>query len=119
MSTKEGIRAASATYRKATKEIAKKLKFKQKASGYPSDDFQAISDMIPDKINSAALKWYKKGIKRGFAKATEMMLDGEFYLEESNLYGPDEIEFKVRTRFDGGKWVIRKIRIVSKEIGFE
>ena len=68
---------------------------------HPSDDFRAISEIIPEKMNKAALKWYKMGIKRGFRKAADMMLDGKFHLKASTLYGPNEIEFKVRTRFAG------------------
>ena len=119
MRTKEGIKASSATYRKATNEVAKKLKIDPEHTEYPSDDFQAISEMIPEKINKAALKWYRMGIKRGFRKATDMMLDGKFHLKASTLYGPDEIEFKVKTRFAGEKWISRKIKIDPEEIGFD
>lgn len=119
MRTKEGIKASSATYRKATSEVAKQLKVTPEHSRYPSDDFQEISELIPEKINEAALKWYKMGINRGFRKATDMMLDGKFRLKASTLYGPQKIEFKVRTKFAGGKWTSRTIKIDPEEIGFE
>jgi len=119
MRTKEGIKASSATYRKATNEVAKKLKVKPEHTKYPGDDFLAVSELIPDKIKEAALKWYKMGIKRGFSKATDMMVDGAFHLKASTLYGPKKIEFKVKTRFAGEKWTSRKIKIDPEDIGFD
>ncbi|MBI4297537.1 MAG: hypothetical protein HY676_03300 [Chloroflexi bacterium] len=119
MRTKEGIKASSATYRKATNEVVKQLKIGFEHTKYPSDDFQAVSEIIPEKLKEKALKWYKIGIKRGFNKATSMMLEGKFHLEESTLYGPRQIEVKVRTRFDGERWISRKIKIDADEIGFE
>lgn len=119
MRTKEGIKASSATYRKATNEVAKQLKVEPDHTKYPSDDFLTISELIPGKMKEAALKWYKMGIKRGFSKATDMMVEGKFHVEASTLYGPKEIEFKVKTKFAGGKWTSRKIKIDSEDIGFE
>ena len=119
MPAKEGIKASSATYRKATKEVAKKLKIDPEHTEYPSDDFLAVSDLIPDKMKDAALKWYKMGIRRGFSKATDMMIDGTFHLKKSTLYGPDKIEFKVKTKFAGEKWTRRKIKINPEDIGFD
>lgn len=119
MRSKDGIKASSATYRKATNEVAKQLKITPEHSKYPSDDFQDITALIPEKINAAELKWYRMGIKRGFSKATDMMLDGKFHLEASTLYGPKKIEFKVKTKFAGGKWITRTIKIDPEDIGFE
>ncbi len=119
MRTKEGIKASSATYRKATNEVAKQLKVDPGHTEYPSDDFQSISELIPEKIHKAALKWYKMGIKRGFKKATDMMLEKKFHIKGSTLYGPDKIEFKVKTKFAGKEWTSRKIKIDPEEIGFD
>lgn len=56
MRTKEGIKAASATYRKATNIVAKKLKLDPEHSEYPSDDFKEIAELIPEEIKKKALK---------------------------------------------------------------
>jgi hypothetical protein len=119
MRTREGIKASSATYRKATNEVAKKLKVKPEHTEYPSDDFLTVSELIPDKIKEAALKWYMMGIKRGFREATDMMIDEVFHLKASTLYGPKNIEFKVKTKFAGEKWTSREIKIDPEDIGFD
>ena len=119
MRTKEGIKAASATYRKATNLVAKKLKVDPDHSEYPSDDFKELTELIPDKIKKKALKWYRMGIRRGFIKATDMMLDEKIYFEKDAVYCPDSFEVKVKTKFSGEKWVRRKIAIKAKDIGFK
>jgi hypothetical protein len=116
--TKEGIKAASATYRKATNEVAKHLKVDPEHTKIPSDDFQEITEMIPEKIKEKALKWYKMGIKRGFVKATDMMLDGKIHQKGKTLYGPNKFDIRVRTKFAGGNWVKRRFTIKAKDIGF-
>jgi hypothetical protein len=119
MRTKEGIKAASATYRKATKQVSKKLKVDFKHSKYPSDDFKEIVGLIPKKIKEKALKWYKMGIRRGLMKATGMMLDGEIYRKGNTVYCPSRFDVRVKTRFSGEEWVQKKYKIKAEDIGFE
>lgn len=119
MRTKEGIKASSATYRKATNEASKKLKVEAEHTNIPSDDFQEVIDLIPDKIKEKALKWYKMGIKRGFNKATDMMLEGDIYKKGNTVYCPNSFEVNVRTKFSGENWTKRKFKLKAKDIGFE
>ena len=119
MRTKESIKAASATYRKATNIVAKKLKVDSEHSDYPSDDFKEIAELIPEEIKKKALKWYKMGIKRGFVKATDMMLEKRVYKKGNAVYCPDSFKVKVKTKFSGENWMRRKYTIKTKDIGFE
>ena len=119
MRTKEGIKASSATYREASKRVAKKLKISLKHSKYPSDDFKEIAEMIPKKIKEKALKWYKMGIHRGLTKATDMMLAGQIYNKGNTVYCPNSFDVRVKTKFSGEAWVNRKHKIGAKDIGFE
>jgi len=119
MRTKESIKASSTTYRKATNEVAKKLKLKADHTKYPSDDFKEITDLIPDKIKDKALKWYKIGIKRGLMKATDLMLDGKIHKKGDTIYCPNSFDIKVKTKFSGEKWTKRKYKINAEDIGFE
>ena len=116
--TEEGIKAASATYRKATIEVAKKLEVKPEHTRIPSDDFQEITEMIPGKMKEKAIKWYKMGIKRGLIKATDMMLLGKIRLKGKTLYCPSKFDVQVRTKFAGEDRVKRKFRLKAKDIGF-
>lgn len=119
MGRREEIKAASATYKKATNEVAKKLKVTPVQTGHPSDDFFETIDLIPEKTKERAIKWYELGIKRGMANATDMILDGTFSMHNNNLEGPAIIKVRVRTRFNGEDWVHREFVIRASEIGFE
>ena len=118
MRTKEGS-AASATYRKATNEIAKQLKVDPEHTKFPSDDFQEMAEMIPGKRKEKALTWYEMGVKRGLSKATDMMLDGKIHLKGNTLYCRNSFAVKVKTKFAGEKWTKRKFTIKAEDIGFE
>jgi len=118
--TKEGIKAASATYKKTTNELSKCLQINVKRTKYPSDDFQEMLELIPEHLEKQFIKWYEIGIKRGFKKATDLMLDDFFYLDKKTLFcKKDSIVVRVKTKFKGKKWVKRKFEIKAKDIGFE
>ncbi len=116
---KEGIKAASATYRKATNEVAKHLKVKPTHTKIPGDDFKEITEMIPEKIKEKAIKWYEMGIKRGFINATDMMLNRKINLKGKKLYCPKKFDLKVKTKFSGEDWQKRNFIIKAKDIGFK
>jgi hypothetical protein len=99
--------------------VAKKLRIDPQHGKYPSDDFKEIIELIPEEIRKKAVKWYKMGIKRGFAKATDMMLDGEIYKKGNTVYCPNRFEIRVKTKFSSEPWVKRKIEIKADDIGFE
>jgi hypothetical protein len=119
MRTKEGIEASAATYRKATNQVAKKLKVDPEHTKYPSDDFKEIVKLIPEKIRNKALKWYKMGIKRGLTEATDMMADGKIYKKGNTVYCPGSIDINVKTKFKGEDWVKRSYKFTATHIGFE
>lgn len=119
MHTKESIKASSATYRKATNMMAKQLRIDPEHTEYPSDDFKEMADLIPEKVREKALQWYKMGIKRGLAKATDMMLEGKISKRKNTVFCPSNFEVKVITKFAGEKWKSRKYTIRAKDIGFK
>uniref|UniRef100_E6PQH2 Uncharacterized protein n=1 Tax=mine drainage metagenome TaxID=410659 RepID=E6PQH2_9ZZZZ len=113
------ISAASATYRKAVNGIAEALDQEPNHSSRPSLDFEAALEGIPDAIKSRAIEWYIRGIKRGMAKATDLMAEQKIYVQEGTVYAPKTIKVKVRTKLSGGEWERQEIIVKSNEIGFE
>lgn len=113
------ISAASATYRKAVNGIAEALDQEPTHSSHPSLDFEIALEGIPEAIKSKAIEWYVRGIKRGMAKATDLMAEQKIYVQERTVYAPKTIKVKVRTKISGGEWARHEIIVKSNEIGFE
>lgn len=114
------IGASSATYRKAVNKLAKKLKRQPSHSKYPSSDFEEIVEYtVSEVMKEKALQWYEMGIKRGMAKATDMMLFGKIYKKNEEVFAPDEFTIKVKTRFSGEDWERHEFLIKSEDIGFD
>jgi hypothetical protein len=113
------ISAASATYRKAVNGIAEALDQEPNHSRHPSLDFEAALEGIPDAIKQKAIEWYIRGIKRGMAKATDLMAEQKIYVREGTVYAPKTIKVKVRTKLSGSEWERQEIVVQAREIGFE
>ena len=113
------ISAASATYRKAVNGIAEALDQEPNHSRHPSLDFEAALEGIPDAIKQKAIEWYIRGIKRGMAKATDLMAEQKIYVREGTVYAPKTIKVKVRTKPSGSEWERQEIVVQAREIGFE
>jgi hypothetical protein len=113
------VAAASATYRKAVNKIADALDHKPSHSRYPSLDLDGAIEGIPDALKEKAIEWYIRGIKRGMAKATDLMVSKKIYLKEDAVYAPQRIKVNVKTRFRGGRWKSLEVIVNSVEIGFE
>ncbi len=112
-------RAASATYRKAVNGIAEVLDKNPNHSRYPSQDLDMALADIPEAMKEKAIEWYIRGIKRGMSKATDLMADGDIYIENETVIAPKSININVRTKFKGGNWEPLKVKIKAKEIGFD
>jgi hypothetical protein len=113
------ISVASATYRKAVNGIAEALDQEPNHSSRPSLDFETALEGIPEAIKSRAIEWYIRGIKRGMAKATDLMAEQKIYIQGDTVYAPKTIKVKVRTKISGGEWERQEIIVKSNEIGFE
>lgn len=114
------VAASSATYRKAVNKIAEVLDKHPFHSKYPSLDFEQAIEDIPDAMKEKAIEWYIKGIKRGMAKATDLMASNEIYVENNTVYAPKKIEIKVKTKFSNDEnWEPLTVTIKAKEIGFD
>ena len=104
-SSKEVIGAASATYRKATNEVAQRLlKSEPVHTKSPSKDFQEVLDLAEAKVDEKALEWYRRGLVRGLTKATDWILDGTISYKSSKLEAPQELEINVKIKISGKKW---------------
>lgn len=66
-----------------------------------------------------ALEWYKKGIKRGLTKATDLMANETIYLQANQVYAPPVIKVKVRTKMKNGDWESHTLEVSAEEIGFK
>lgn len=113
------VSASSATYRKAVNGIAEALDQEPNHSSDPSLDFESALESIPDAIKQRAIDWYIRGIKRGMAKATDLMAEQKIYVQDGTVYAPTKIKIKVRTKLSGGEWERREVVVESREIGFE
>lgn len=105
--------------RKAVNGIADAVGRDPVHTQYPGTDLDLAVESIPEALREKAMEWYIRGIKRGMAKATQMMADGEIHAEGDAVYAPDKIKVKVRTRHAGGEWEKHEIIVKSEEIGFE
>ncbi|MFZ6780421.1 hypothetical protein ACO0LD_26625 [Undibacterium sp. Ji83W] len=117
--SKSPVAAASATYRKAVNDIAEALDQEPSHSMYPSLDFETAIEGIPEAIKEKAIEWYIRGIKRGMAKATDLMAEGTIYIQDDIVRAPANIKLKVRTKLKGQDWEQRSVIVRSTEIGFE
>ena len=111
--------AASATYRKAVNGIATATNQKPNHSRYPSLDLEEALESIPEAMKQKAIQWYIRGIKRGMAKATDLMANQAIYFKEETVYCPKNINITVRTKFKGEDWERHELEIESSEIGFD
>lgn len=112
------VGAASATYRKVVNGIADALDQEPVHSKYPSLDLDAALEGIPDAVKQKAIEWYVRGIERGMAKATDLMVARKIYIEDGTVYAPQEFKLNVRTKFSGDDWESREIIVLASEIGF-
>jgi hypothetical protein len=117
--SKSPVGASSATYRKVVNGIASAVGQKPSHSKYPSEDFEAALELIPDALKEKALEWYIRGIKRGMAKATDLMAEGKIFVQDGTVRAPATMELKVRTKLRGGEWERHAVEVQAKEIGFE
>ena len=69
------VSASSKTYRKTVNGIAEALDQEPNHSSRPSLDFETALEGIPEAIKQKAIEWYVRGIKRGMAKATDLMAE--------------------------------------------
>jgi hypothetical protein len=114
------IAASSATYRTAVNKVARSLREPAEHGPYPSEDFEAITDLIDPKSRERALEWYKRGIRRGLIQACNAMLRGELELKGSTLYCPaDGLAVSVRVKFIGEPWEQQKFEFPADELDFK
>lgn len=105
--------------RKAVTGIAGAVGREPVHTQFPSVDLDLALETIPEAMREKAMEWYIRGIKRGMAKATQMMADGEITMEGDTVVAPAKMKVRVRTRHAGGDWEKHEITVKADEIGFE
>ena len=111
--------AAPATYRKCVNRVARTLREPAQHTGYPSDDLEAVIDLIDVKSRERALEWYRRGIRRGFIEACDALLDGQLEMKEGTLYCPSDVVISVRVKFRGEPWERRTFEFTADELEFK
>lgn len=119
MKAKEIISASSATYRKAVNRVAKVLRVEPDHTRYPSEDFEAIADLIDEKSKERALQWYRRGLRRGFEEACDAVVDGKLEFKDGTLYCPSEVVISVRVRFKDTARIEKEYLFTAEELGFK
>jgi hypothetical protein len=113
------VAAASATYRKAFTGIATALNKTPLHSRYPSLDLNVALQGIPVAMREKALEWYVRGIKRGMAKATDLMAAKKIYLKGDDVYAPSAMTVHVQVKLGGAKWKPLKVKVRARDVGFK
>jgi hypothetical protein len=113
------VAAASATYRKVVNDIAEVSGQEPTHSRYPSLDFEVALEGMSEAGKQKAIEWYVRGIKRGMAKATDLMAAKTIYVEDETVYAPKKIKVNLLTKMKGERWKTLKVVINSHEIGFK
>jgi hypothetical protein len=111
--------AASATYRKAVTGIATAVNKTPLHSRYPSVDLNVALQGIPVAMREKALEWYVRGIKRGMAKATDLMVEKKIYLKGDEVCAPATMAVNVQVKFSDTKWKPLKLKVRARDIGFK
>src|ERR1035437_8581358 len=101
---RDGIAAASATYRKATNVVAQRLKVKADHTEFPKEDFFRHVGLIEPKSRARAMKFYDLGVRRGVKKATDWFADGTIKYQDHNVVAPATLTLKSKIKFSGSKW---------------
>ena len=119
MKVKDIAGASSATYRKAVNKVAEVLRIDPNHTRYPSEDFEAISDVIDEKSRERALEWYRRGLRRGFEEACDAIVDGELEFKNKTLYCPSEVVISVRVKFRGIPRQEKEFTFSADDLGFK
>lgn len=111
--------ASSKTYKKVVNTLAKVLRVKPNHGEFPSEDFQDMADLVDEKSKERAMKWYRRGLRRGFEGACDAILDDKLELKKGTLYCPSEVVISVRVKFRGEKWQDKEFTFTADELGFK
>lgn len=118
----KGAEASSKTYRKAIRKLVTTLAPDEDVPtrGLPTEDFEESLNLARTASERRALEWYRRGLVRGIAKATDWLLDGKISSSGTDLvFNDPEFEVKVRIKLKGKKWRKKTFTIKPCEVGFK
>jgi hypothetical protein len=80
-----------------------------------------VTDLVDVKSRERALKWYRMGLRRGFAEATDAVVDGglEYKARTRTLYCPKKVVISVGVAFRGVLREEKQFTFTAKELGFK
>jgi hypothetical protein len=116
---RDGIAAASATYRTATNVVAQRLKVRADHTDFPKEDFLRQVGLIEPKSRERAMKFYDLGVRRGVKQATDWFADGTIKYQHHNVVAPTTLTVKSKIKFSGSQWQPRRVKIKTEDIGFQ
>lgn len=119
MKIKDIVGASSATYRKAVNKISDVLNLDPHHTKYPSEDFESAIELIDEESRKRALKWYKRGLRRGFEEACDAVVNGDLELKGDTLYCPSKVVISVRVKFRGMEAKDKEFEFTADELGFK
>jgi hypothetical protein len=111
--------ASSKTYRKVINKLAKVLRVKPNHSEFPSEDFQNMADLVDEKSKKRPMRWYRRGIRRGFEEPCDAILNKSLELKKGTLYCPNDLVISVRVKFRGEEWQDKEFTFTANELGFK
>src|SRR5439155_13193198 len=109
-----GIKAACATYRKATNAVAERIKVRVVHTESPEEDFFRHVGLIEPKSRERAMKFYDLGVHRGMKQATDWFADRTIKYQDGNVVAPRTLKVKSKIRFSGSKWQPHKVNIKTE-----
>ena len=115
--SRDGDRAASATYRKGTKLVAKELNVQPMHTRHPSDDFTQIVNRIDPESRKRALKLYRLGLRRGLQKAIQLFGNKTIKIRNGKVCGPPVLQIKVGIKFSKLPRQSRQFKFAAQDIG--
>lgn len=124
-------KSSAKTYRKTVNMLSDALGIDRKHTQYPKDDFEGLVKRVkertdkertdPDAIKKQLIGWYKRGIRRGYIRACDAIIDpnGELALRGDVLHcNSDSIKVRVRFKIDG-KWHRKAFTFSSEDLEFK
>jgi len=111
--------ASSKTYRKGVNMLSRALHRVPRHTAKPSKDYRRLVADVDQLLRENALEWYERGLRRGYAMATDHVVEGKLPFDGETLTCSRDIVLKLKVRFKGGKWQPVSYTFSPEEVGFE
>jgi hypothetical protein len=114
------IKASSKSLRKATRKVAEALTDgPPPVTPKPSADFDDVLDLARESSDRRALEWYRRGLVRGIAQATDWLINGTIDFDDGVLTANAKFTVKRPIKLKGRPRTTKTFNIKSSEVGFK